>query len=82
MKWKEFFNGIKKGQKAFGEDIAQIVNLIVLSVVYIIGIGITSLIAKIVGKHFLELNMDKNKKSYWEELQLGIGKKEEYYRQF
>ncbi|MEK6871328.1 MAG: hypothetical protein AABX16_00320 [Nanoarchaeota archaeon] len=82
MKWKEFLEGMKEGQKLLGEDIAQIINLILLSIAYILGVGITSLIAKIVGKHFLELNIDKNKKSYWEELQLGTRKKEEYYRQF
>ncbi len=81
MKWKEFFRGLKEGQKNFGEDIAQIINLILLSIVYIIGVGITSIVAKIFGKHFLKLKIDKNKESYWEGLQLS-GKKEDYYRQF
>lgn len=78
----EFFNGLKEGQKAFGEDISFIINLVLLSVVYIIGVGITFIIAKIVGKHFLELKINKNKESYWTKLQLGTRKKEEYYRQF
>ena len=82
MKLKELFIGMKEGQRAFGEDIAQIVNFILLTIVYFIGVGLTSLIANIVGKHFLELNIDKNKKSYWEKLELRTSKKEDYYRQF
>ena len=82
MKWREFFNGLKEGPKAFGEDISIIINLIILSVVYIIGVGLTSIIAKILGKHFLELKIDKNKESYWMKFQFESRKKEEYYRQF
>ena len=82
MKSKEFFNGIKEGQKAFGEDIASIINFILLTIVYFIGVGLTSIFAKIFSKHFLELNIDKNVNSYWENLNLEKKKKEEYYRQF
>ena len=40
---KEFFKGLKKGQKKFGENIAGIVNSILLTFVYFIGIGLTSI---------------------------------------
>jgi hypothetical protein len=82
MKLKEFFKGIKKGQKEFGEDIAQVINFILLTIVYFIGVGLTSIFAKIVGKSFLDLNIDKNVESYWEELNLEKDDIREYYRQF
>ena len=77
---KELLKNIKEGNKMFGEDIASIVNFLLLTFVYFLGVGITSIIAKMSGKHFLELKMDKD--SYWSELNLSKRKKEEYYRQF
>ena len=77
---KNLFKGLKEGNKMFGEDIASLVNFILLTFVYFFGVGITSIIAKIFGKHFLESK--KNKNSYWSELNLSKRKKEEYYRQF
>ncbi len=77
-----FIEGFKEGQKAFGENFAAIVNLILLSVVYFLGVGGTSITAKIFGKHFLDLRTEKNIKTYWTELNLKKKEKEEYYRQF
>jgi len=77
---KKLLKDMKEGQKMFGDDIASIVNFFLLTFVYFLGVGITSIVAKISGKHFLELKRDKN--SYWSELNLGKRKKEEYYRQF
>lgn len=79
---KEFFVGFKEGQKKFGESIAIIVNSIVLSIVYFLGIGLTSIIMKFFGSNFLELNINKNSKTYWEALNLNKRPIEEYYRQF
>jgi len=77
-----FLKGLKNGQKKFGESIATVVNSILLSFVYIIGVGVTSILAKILRKRFLELRLDKSKESYWEELNLNKEKMESYYRQF
>jgi len=79
---KEFFKGIRKGQKSFGEDIQSIINFFMLTFVYFVGIGLTSIFAKIFGKHFLELNFDKKTETYWSELNLTKKSMEEYYRQF
>jgi hypothetical protein len=79
---RNFFTGLREGQRAFGEDIAHLVAFVLLSIAYIIGIGIPSLIAKIIGKHFLELHINQNKKSYWKDFELAPRGKEEYYRQF
>ena len=79
---KVFFAKLKEGQKAFGDDIAEIVNTALLSAVYVLGVGLTSLAARIFGKKFLNLQINKNAKTYWEDLNLGKKKTEEYYRQF
>jgi len=81
-KLKQFFKGFKKGFKDFGMNIANIINSLLLLIVYIIGVGLTSIVAKLVGKHFLEDKKPSNKKSYWKELGLKKKPTEEYYRQF
>ena len=78
----KFFTGIRKGQKEFGGDISAIINLALLSLVYFLGVGMTFIIAKFGGKKFLDLEIDKNVESYWEELNLSKKKMEDYYRQF
>ncbi|MDP2926033.1 MAG: hypothetical protein Q8N99_06685 [Nanoarchaeota archaeon] len=80
-KIKEFFIGFKHGQKLFGESLSVIVNTLLLIIVYIIGVGLTSIFAKICKKHFLDLK-PINKESYWEEFNLSKKPLEEYYRQF
>lgn len=79
---KELLKDLKDGQKMFGEDIASIVNFFLLTFVYFLGVGITSIFAKILRKHFLELNFNKKSRTYWSKLNLGKRPLEEYYRQF
>ena len=81
-KLKQFFNGFKKGIKDFGENISIIVNSILLTVVYLIGVGITSLFAKIFKKHFLGIKISKKARTYWSDLNLKKKPMKEYYRQF
>jgi len=78
----EFFKDLKKGQKEFGDDISQIINFILLTIAYLFGIGLTSVFAKISGKHFLELKKEENIESYWSDLNLIKKPMKEYYRQF
>jgi hypothetical protein len=77
-----FFKGFKEGMHIFGQNIAILVNTILLLIVYLIGVGMTSLVAKISGKRFLDMRTDKNSSSYWKPLNLKKKKMEEYYRQF
>lgn len=82
MRDNNFFENFKEGQKLFGEDIGMIVNTVLLTIVYIIGVGLTSITAKVFRKKFLELYPDKLSKTYWNNLNLKTQKKETYYRQF
>ncbi len=79
---KPFATGLKKGIKEFGENITLIVNSILLFIAYIIGVGLTAIIAKIVGKHFIERKLSKEEKSYWADLNIKRKPLKEYYRQF
>lgn len=77
-----FFQGLKEGSKSFGESIGTLINSILLTLVYFIGVGITSLIAKSLGKKFLDLKIDSKKNSYWEDLNIDKKNLEDCYRQF
>ena len=79
-KLKQFFNGFQKGIKCFSDNISTIINFLLLSIVYLIGVGLTSITAKIFGKHFLD--MKKKKNSYWSDLNLKKKPDDGYYRQF
>ncbi len=80
-KGKLFFKGFLEGFKKFSHAFATVVNFILLTIVYIVGVGITSLVAKLVGKKFL--NLDKKRRpSYWEDKDLKKEPMENYYRQF
>ncbi len=82
MSLSDFVNGFKKGQKGFGEVISSIVNLILLLLVYILGIGLTYIVARFAKNKFLALSPDNEKKTYWEDLNLTKKPMEEYCRQF
>ncbi|MDP3918386.1 MAG: hypothetical protein Q8Q35_00580 [Nanoarchaeota archaeon] len=76
-----FFKSFKEGMNNFGQKIAIIINTALLSLVYIIGVGLTSLVAKILNKNFLDTKLSKDK-SYWKDLNLKKKPIESYYKQF
>jgi hypothetical protein len=77
-----FIKDFKSGQKIFTDNLAAIVNSILLTLVYFLGIGLTSIFAKIFRKHFLDTCPDSSKDSYWTELNLDNQPINNYYRQF
>jgi hypothetical protein len=87
---KGFFSGFHRGMKDFGSCLSTIINSAMLFIVYLIGVGLTSLVAKLAGKHFLDMNLDrdkkldtdKKKKTYWSDLKLKKKDAIEYCRQF
>jgi hypothetical protein len=83
MNWlAQFWRGFKKGMKGFGQSLSVIIDSILLSVVYFLGVGLTSLAARLFHKHFLDMRLSKRRKSYWSDLNLEKRPVEEYYRQF
>ena len=77
-----FFNGFKEGMHLFSSRTALLVNSFFLFFVYIMGVGFSSLFAKITGKKFLTIPLNKAAKSYWEDLDLKKKPMKEYFRQF
>jgi len=75
-----FLTGFKEGFQDFGKCISAIVNTILLSAVYFLGVGPTSVVGRLLRKRFLEL--EKQERTYWNDLQPGRRPLEEYYRQF
>lgn len=82
MNIKPFFKGFMSGMHAFTANIVTIINTILLTVVYIIGVGPISIIGRIKGKQFLDMKRKSQKNSYWETLDLKRKSKKEYYKQF
>jgi len=72
---------ILKPLEFLGKIISSIINFILLSIVYFLGIGLTSIIAKIFNKKFLDLKKE-NKKTYWEEKEMSDKEFQDYFRQF
>lgn len=79
---KLFFNGFKAGMEKFGIMINTMITTLLLLIVYLIGMGITSLAAKVARKRFLLLKGTESESTYWEELNLNKKPIKEYYRQF
>ena len=76
-----FFNGFKKGMNNFGLLMTTLVNTLLLSIIYLLGVGITSLFAKLKGKNFLKLKKNDGD-SYWQDLDLKKKDIKNYYKQF
>ncbi len=82
MTAKLFFKSVGKGMKQFGENITAVVNTVLLLVMYIVGVGVTAIFARIFRKHFLERKISKKKASYWSDLNIKKQEREKYYKQF
>jgi hypothetical protein len=76
------FVGLFDGFQAFGHTFATLLNFILLSFVYFVGVGLTFVIAKLFGKRFLDLKKSSSLSSYWEDYHLGKKELSSYFRQF
>ncbi|MBS3136886.1 hypothetical protein J4232_00505 [Candidatus Woesearchaeota archaeon] len=80
--FRKIWEVIKKGFLTFSHFIQTVVNTILLTIVYFVGIGLTSIISKLFGKHYLELKLNKDAKSYYKECMSTKKPKEEFYRMY
>ena len=78
---KDIGNFIKTVLEPISKAISSIINFVLLSLVYLVGIGTVSIFAKIFGKHFLDIKK-QNRKSNWYEHKLEKQPLEKYYRTF
>jgi len=73
---------LREGAAEFGEAIGKMVSFVLLSVIYVVAVGLTSLIGKLVGKVFVEMNIVRTRTSYWEDVDISTDKYERYLRQY
>jgi len=81
MRFKKNLKSFKEGFEEFGSNITTIINVLLLTLVYLIGVGTTSLIAKLFKKKFIQTKTSKDK-SYWKDLNIKKKPKEDHFRQF
>lgn len=74
------FGSLKQGMREFTESVSGFINAILLFVVYLIGVGLTALVAKLFRKHFLDLRRSSSASYYLPKKP--ITTKDDYYRQF
>ena len=75
-----FVKGFVNGFKNFGHRVTNVVNFVLLLLVYFIGVGATSIVAKLSKKKFLDFSRKED--TYWKDRNLGKQSLKEYYRQF
>jgi hypothetical protein len=76
-----FFKGVQSGMKLFGECTSALVNAILLSVVYLVGIGLSRLLAPRSHREMME-PPSKRSRSYWRSMRAEKRSLDEHYRQF
>ena len=79
--FKKVWSAVKCVLEPVSKFISDIVNFILLALVYFIGVGLVSISMKLFGKHFLEIKR-QNKKSNWNEHKVAKQPLENYYRTF
>ena len=73
---------LNKGWMIFSVLLGWVMTRVILSVLYYIILTPIGIIAKISGKKFLELKIDKSKESYWEKREKAEFNTADYERQF
>jgi hypothetical protein len=75
--WTQFTSGMHE----FGSLIAIIVNSLLLSIAYVVGVGPTTLISKFFGKKFLETRLTSESSTYWNDIEQKPIRMDDYFRQ-
>lgn len=79
---RQFFRYVRDGAEFFGETIGTAVNTVILFAVYIIGVGLSALLAMAFRKQVLDMDIDRERASYWHGIPVEEKTPEEYVRQF
>lgn len=73
---------LRHGIELFGALINNVVVWAALFVVYVVGIGVTALFARLAGKKFLEIGIDHTDESWWKPLNQSTESRERYFDMF
>jgi hypothetical protein len=79
--FRVFFRDFKVGFRSFGESIVTLINSLLLVIVYIFGVGISSLFMGKKRKQLLDMAIDKTCTTYWKTTPLSK-ESDSHYRQF
>lgn len=79
---KEFFCGFAVGFREFGHSFANAVNCALLFVVYVFGVGVTKVVARLFKRRFLDSNVNEDGASFWGALNFDSRSIQNFYRQF
>lgn len=79
---KSFLIGFRHGNKEFTSSLSTLISVILLSFIYFLGIGLTSILMKITGMDFIAKRPDLNTQSYWKTLDVSSKNINSYYRPF
>lgn len=77
---KDFATGAREGARAFADLVADSINLLLLFLVYFVGVGLVSIVAKLTGKHFLDFGKG-GRETYWTRI-IKQPQKDDFYRMF
>lgn len=77
-----FTKDFKKGAMNFGNDLSALINCVILLFLYILGIGFSAILARLLRKTFFETKPSKAKKTYWLDFESRSKDTENYYQQF
>lgn len=75
-------NPLLSGAKEFGLALTTLINSVLLSFAYVVGIGLSVVVARMAGKRLLEIGIDKKSKTYWTDLSLETKPIHDHLRQF
>jgi hypothetical protein len=79
---REFGSGWLAGFRKVGESVAVVVNAVLLSIAYVVGVGPIAVIGKLSRKRWLDVRFKSADESYWEEHVLSTEAMDKYRRQF
>lgn len=82
MKVPEFFKSFGQGLHEFGETVSIVFTTVLLTGVFVIGVGLTWLTSRVAGKYFLETSISKERSTYWVSFDFDPSDHERLHRQF
>lgn len=72
---------MQPGVEEFGHDVNTLIISVLLTFVYVFGVGVTALIARFVGRSFLDVTFQKEIGSYWRRWDVGRHRVNRFWRQ-
>ena len=79
---RDFLNGWVAGFKRVGHAMTTVFNVILLTIAYVIGIGSTAIMSRVLGKKHLDKEINPAATTYWVDHVVKTEPLDKYRRQF